>query len=633
MYIEKIILRDFGCFHGKQDFELTEGINLIFGPNFSGKSTLVNTIFFTLTGKPIVPRIDAAAMKHANAYTGTAGLQFARNGYQYQLFRATAKRIQLRAREQQQQNSRWEILFDEQRVTVVETELQKRFGFAHQHLALTAFLREGEIFEFLARQSATRRDILYTLLGIDTLIAVRERFIDARRLAKREENRIRSHQNSLRFSAQQTHTAEIQKIEENIKKLEAEYGAHTSDTELIAEWTQRQNQLKTQLAALAHEQTEVLSGFNNSDELREMIHTIQNAIDDSTGLNAKRDALIQQIGSTKSHIATLQTICDTLRRLLQDNSGHCPTCYQKVEPQVVQRIIDEKESQKSELQTQLNEQEQTLDKQSEELNARTVLEQRLRLLHTRQTRSEQLAQTIPKIQTELTTLEARLSERGIAAEATDEPRNRTGRPVDKSQLKIQIDKERKRLDQLKQKEAVRLDRHKELQRVNTAAAAAQQTRLSLELACDGIDKTIQTLQHQILEPVELELHQWIQNMQLFGSSLDKGRVDLQRQHLLPSLTIDGVDRSLMLLSGSEKMFLYLCFKVALAKVLGNPGFFVFDDPTLHLDAQRKALMVDFIQQLAKEHQVIVTSYDEEVRTGLEDAHLIEIKSQPESEIR
>ena len=105
----------------------------------------------------------------------------------------------------------------------------------------------------------------------------------------------------------------------------------------------------------------------------------------------------------------------------------------------------------------------------------------------------------------------------------------------------------------------------------------------------------------------------------------KGRIDLQRQHLLPSIQIDGEDRSLMLLSGSEKMFLYLCFKVALSKVLGNTGFFVFDDPTLHLDGERKELMVDFIRQLAEDHQVIMTSYDEDVRKGLEGANLIEMK--------
>ena len=96
MLLERIRLRAFGCFQ-EQDFDLHDGINLIFGPNFSGKSTLVNAIFFTLTGKPIVPRVDASAIKSAKAYSGTAGLQFVMEGERYQLYRATGKRVQLRS--------------------------------------------------------------------------------------------------------------------------------------------------------------------------------------------------------------------------------------------------------------------------------------------------------------------------------------------------------------------------------------------------------------------------------------------------------------------------------------------------------------------------------------------------------
>ena len=79
----------------------------------------------------------------------------------------------------------------------------------------------------------------------------------------------------------------------------------------------------------------------------------------------------------------------------------------------------------------------------------------------------------------------------------------------------------------------------------------------------------------------------------------------------------------MLLSGSEKTILYLSLKIALSKALGNPGFFVFDDPTLHLDYGRKRLMIEFILKLAEEYQVIVTSNDQDVREGLDGAHLIE----------
>ena len=238
MQLERIRLKTFGCFQ-QRDFELHEGINLIFGPNFSGKSTLVNAIFFTLTGKPIVPRVDTSAIKNAKAYSGTAGLQFITAGERYLLYRATGKRIQLRS----EKDGVWQIVFDENRVRVTETLLHERFGIMHEQLALTTFLREGEIFEFLARQSTSRRDILHTLLGIDRLIEVRERFIDTRRIAKREQGRIRAHQNSLRFNAQNANQTEIERIEGKLKDLETAYGAETGDAALITEWQQHQDSL------------------------------------------------------------------------------------------------------------------------------------------------------------------------------------------------------------------------------------------------------------------------------------------------------------------------------------------------------------------------------------------------------
>ena len=617
MLLEQIRLRAFGCFQ-QQNFDLHDGINLIFGPNFSGKSTLVNAIFFTLTGKPIVPRVDPSAIKNAKAYTGTAGLQFLVNGERYQLHRATGKRIQLRS----EKNGAWQVIFDEQRIRVTETLLQERFGIMHEQLALTTFLREGEIFEFLARQSATRRDILHTLLGIDRLIEVRQRFIDTRRMARREQSRLSAHQNSLRFNAQNTNKAEIEKIEAKLKNLEAAYGAETGDSELIAEWVQHQNRLQKQLTTLTRQQDEALGSFNDIAHLREMMTTIETAIQEATGLETKREKLIQHIGRLESEIEALTKVCNTLQTLLESGEQHCPTCAQKVEREVLQRIIDEKSEEKSQRSAELETHKQSLETETENLKSRRELEQRLQTLQSLSTQFQQRAKDLDKVQTEFDALTLRLNERGV------QQSEQVPATLDKSQLKAQMDSERERLGKLKQEEAVRLDRLGALQRVNRDAAKVEKTLLSIELACNGIDRTIEALQRQILKPAEDELHHWLEKMQLFSGSDENGgqtRVDLQREHLLPSLNIDGTDRSLMLLSGSEKMFLYLCFKVALAKVLGNPGFFVFDDPTLHLDGERKALMVDFIRQLAEEHQVVVTSYDEDVREGLEGAHLIEMR--------
>ena len=170
-----------------------------------------------------------------------------------------------------------------------------------------------------------------------------------------------------------------------------------------------------------------------------------------------------------------------------------------------------------------------------------------------------------------------------------------------------------------EEEAVIAHKLEELQRTQHQANKILRTRLSFELACDGVEKTIASLQQTILQPAEKEIQRWLERMDLTRFS----QIDLKSQHLLPSLNVEGSERNLLLLSGSEKMMLYLCFKAALSEALGALGFFVFDDPTLHLDPDRRGAMIDFIQQLAEEHQVIVTSNDPEVRAGLPDAHLIE----------
>ena len=615
MQLERIRLKTFGCFQ-QQDFELSDGINLIFGPNFSGKSTLVNAIFFTLTGKPIVPRVDAASIKSSKAYSGTAGLQFKVGDERYILFRGTHKRFQLR----QEKNDVWNIIFDDNRITVVEATLKERFGFSYNKLALTTFLREGEIFEFLARQPATRRDILYALLGIDRLIEVRERFIDARRLAKRERGRIQSHQSSLRVTAQNSNKIEIEKSEAKLKELDIAFSMETGDAELIAEWRNSRKQTQEQLDLLTQEQTELISGFDSVTHLREMIDTIESAIKESIGLEVEREELIKKVGSLDTQVNALTKVCDTLRNLMESEDGHCPTCHQKVESDVIQKIVDEKETERSQLTEELEIDKKTLSEKSDNLESRHQLDQRLNTLQTRLTRLEQLEGEIKKAQDQLDNVTKRLNERGVQLDAESDTSNEIVNNLDKTQLKSQIDRERQKLERLKREDAVQKDRFDRLQEVNAEAEQVEKTTLCLELACAGVEKTIDTLQRQILKPVESELQRWLGEMELFG----KSQIDLQRQHLLPTLNIDGEDRSVMLLSGSEKMFLYLCFKVALAKVLGNTGFFVFDDPTLHLDGERKSLMVDFIRQLSQEYQVIVTSYDAQVREGLDGAHLIEM---------
>ncbi len=564
------------------------------------------------------------ALAQGGTNSGTAGVGFRDQGKSFQLFRSTQGEVELRCKEE----DNWRKIFSGKRA--VDEDLRKVIDFTYDHLAAATFLREGEIFEFLARQPSHRREILYALLGIDRLIGVREQFIEARRIAKREETRIQEHQRRLQLATAKTHRAEIERIQNQMIESEKEYELLSSyntasgNEILIVELTEERSRLEKQVNTLARERASSIGGFKDISHIRQTIEAVEAAISDTKQLEAKREKFIQEIGSLQNQTETLAETCQTLNQLLENNQGHCPTCHQPVHQMVLKGILEEKQAEKDKFEGRLASKRQQLDKNSEDLSTLQKLIQRHQELQSKIQILDRIENQYGEVQTEFNAISAKLRnlQAGDAAEthASEKTVPRYARVVErKRQMKNKIDGLRKRLVALYKEEGVITNKIEELEHSEVEMSQAVRTRLNLELTCDAIERTIQAIQRQVLQPAERELQHWLKRMNLF----ELAQIDLKSQHLLPALQIDGNDRSLMLLSGSEKVILYLSLKIALSRTLGNPGFFVFDDPTLHLDDRRKRLMIEFILKLAEEYQVIVTSNDQDVLKGLDGAHLIE----------
>jgi chromosome segregation ATPase len=301
---------------------------------------------------------------------------------------------------------------------------------------------------------------------------------------------------------------------------------------------------------------------------------IETAISEAQGLETEREKVIQDVGSLTSQIRTLDGACETLRQFITSNQGHCPTCHQPIQQETIAQIIDEKLSEREKCQRELDTKEVILNKHTDDVNALRELNQRRQLLLNKVEMLDRVETQFSELQREFKTVTDRLNALQPAAPSqTDSTAEVQPDAVQMTEirrrLKSQIDALRQRLGTLNQEEAVLTHKLKELQGVQTEADKILRTRLSFELACAGVEKTIETLQQQMLQPAEEELQRWLKRMNLF----EFAKVDLKSQHLLPSLNINGVERNLMLLSGSEKMILYLCFKAALSTVLGNTGFF------------------------------------------------------------
>lgn len=86
MLLERLILKDFGCFE-KRAFDFTPGLNLIYGPPGSGKSTLVSAVSFCLTGRALTLKVAVSDLVAIGKASGTAGLEFEVGGEKYRLVR------------------------------------------------------------------------------------------------------------------------------------------------------------------------------------------------------------------------------------------------------------------------------------------------------------------------------------------------------------------------------------------------------------------------------------------------------------------------------------------------------------------------------------------------------------------
>jgi exonuclease SbcC len=80
----------------------------------------------------------------------------------------------------------------------------------------------------------------------------------------------------------------------------------------------------------------------------------------------------------------------------------------------------------------------------------------------------------------------------------------------------------------------------------------------------------------------------------------------------------GAEVSISQLSGGEQTAIALAFVVGLNKVLGGfMGFLVLDEPTTHLDPERRRSLVDIIQNavagITGVRQLVLVTHHEEVK--------------------
>jgi len=116
-------------------------------------------------------------------------------------------------------------------------------------------------------------------------------------------------------------------------------------------------------------------------------------------------------------------------------------------------------------------------------------------------------------------------------------------------------------------------------------------------------------------------------LDLLDVRIDDVRIEERSRRILFKCFARGREVDKDMLSGGEKVALALAIRLAIGDVLGAQrlGFFILDEPTVHLDSENRRRLVEVFTNLSRAvRQVIIITHDEEVFEGA-DAKIVKFE--------
>ncbi len=165
-----------------------------------------------------------------------------------------------------------------------------------------------------------------------------------------------------------------------------------------------------------------------------------------------------------------------------------------------------------------------------------------------------------------------------------------------------IREKEKRLSELKEEIKENEERVKELKRLTRFKSFLEEVRAVFHK--DALQKQLRLRARPLIEDYTRDV--------FMNFNLPYSDVSLTEDFNLKVRGMNG-EESLEMLSGGERMAAALALRVGLSRALSGPvmELIILDEPTIHLDAQRRKELVDVIKRLATIPQTIVVTHDKE----------------------
>ena len=683
--IRSIELVDFLA-HSNTKLEFDDDATVFVGDNGAGKSSIIDAITFSLFGEHT--RKNNKGLIRRGANQGFAKIEFSANGKNYQAIRKIDSKGTLTAQFAEDVNGKLIPIAEGERKQFGESmtkHVEETLGMDFEKLKIASIVQQGELDSIIKAKPKEFKELLNTIIGIDKL----DTALASMRTVQREfrstiqkkfgyddiqvvENKITEYQNESKNAHPRLEQLDVEKKEQEllISKLEKQIQndstkeSQLKDLELRKkEWQEYakdviksiQNEI-TDKEEIVNECKPCFAISKNKNEIESEINKIQKEL-------SVIESELSDLEKKQVRLEEHEELAEKL--VLKD--GKCPVCDSTVDH--LKPLF-----QKKHIEDEIKEIEKEIEKLE---NKKDELEQNIDSL------SDALEES-KKAETILSTYKIKNESEldGIAAEIKAKVKQmqkipitiNSGQLVEASSLDshaktiyeniVSLEKSTSGFDQqefLKNIES-RDSSMTRLSQINQEYGEISGNIKKAKMELEKLDSTLTELKHvkgyvteleQIQEnvynrdgPVGKSLRSWSLEIisQKASEYLEKLNTKIQRISLSEKtrdVDISCYSRNTTLdlesLSGGEQVSIALALRLGMSHLLGasNLNFMILDEPTAHLDSERRKSLVNVLSQLTNlkdddsSMQFIIITHDAEIFDDSSVENIYKFESTPD----
>ena len=666
--ITSIELGDF-LSHSSTKLEFQKGVTVFVGDNGAGKSSIIDAITFSLFGQHTRKSNKGLIKRGSNQ--GFAKINFSINDKQYEAVRKIDNKGTLSAKFSEIINDdRIEIAAGERKQfgESMTHEVEKRIGLNFEKLKIASIVQQGELNAIINAKPKEFKELLNAIIGIDKLdVASESMKIVNKEFREKIKEKVGFDDTHLEILARdlEKHENDIQeakpeknKLETNQEKLKIEVDELRKKIETEAPKIDKINQLEQRKKELIKYAKEAIQDIQHQiSENERKIHDCEGCFEHTvlkSDLESKIQKVEQAIEDTLKKIQVMTSQIASLKEKqllaskLQLKDNKCPVCdsnVQKLNPLFQEEHLKEE---MIHLQEEIisKEKERVMYNQkrkefSEKLQHSRDAEATLRA-HSINNKEElvqiqedvkikkQNIQNIPSVGGSLIEISQIDSHAKTIFENITKLESET-KGFDEqefSNLKKLVNEKQMNLSQLDQQIGAILEKiSKGEQQIKLIQNAMSELKIVKEYV--GNLNEIQMNVFSRDGPVATSLRSWALNtisakaseyLTLLNTKIQ--RIALSEKSRDISIACFSKNEVLELesLSGGEKVSVALALRLGMASLLGasNLNLMILDEPTTHLDAERKKSLVGVLSQLSNisssetRMQFLIITHDAEI---------------------